>query len=464
MNEVMLNDIDILVSRKISKSKAEKARILPFKEDGGKVYMLCELHDESICKEMQFLYGCTICEIFISNDKLKYLIKKVFFSQDNNKIEDEIIWEAIDKKASDLHFEPYKDIVYVRVRIDGILSILYIITKEEYSTILSRIKIKSSLDITEHRRPQDGKITMDIDGNTYDLRVSIIPVVFGEKIVLRILYNNGFNYCIDNLKLLPKQRLELEKIINKNTGLVIVNGPTGSGKSTTLYTILNYVNKSEVNVVTLEDPVEVIINGVNQMMVNSKEGVSFANGLRSIMRQDPDVIMVGEVRDEETAVMAVRAALTGHKVYTTIHSTEPREVYLRLEEMGIKSYLIRESLVGIISQRLIKMLCDFCKEEEIITYRGSRAKIYKRGIGCEKCNFTGYLGRALIISINEITKDVKKKLVKIYDDNTILTNIQMVDNLNNLLINGKISRLDYMEFIDREELEFDYEGSFKTEG
>ena len=464
MNEVMLNDIDILVSRKISKSKAEKARILPFKEDGGKVYMLCELHDESICKEMQFLYGCTICEIFISNDKLKYLIKKVFFSQDNNKIEDEIIWEAIDKKASDLHFEPYKDIVYVRVRIDGILSILYIITKEEYSAILSRIKIKSSLDITEHRRPQDGKITMDIDGNTYDLRVSIIPVVFGEKIVLRILYNNGFNYCIDNLKLLPKQRLELEKIINKNTGLVIVNGPTGSGKSTTLYTILNYVNKSEVNVVTLEDPVEVIINGVNQMMVNSKEGVSFANGLRSIMRQDPDVIMVGEVRDEETAVMAVRAALTGHKVYTTIHSTEPREVYLRLEEMGIKSYLIRESLVGIISQRLIMMLCDSCKEEEIITYRGSRAKIYKRGIGCEKCNFTGYLGRALIISINEITKDVKKKLVKIYDDNTILTNIQMVDNLNNLLINGKISRLDYMEFIDREELEFDYEGSFKTEG
>lgn len=464
MNEVMLNDIDILVSRKISKSKAEKARILPFKEDGGKVYMLCELHDESICKEMQFLYGCTICEIFISNDKLKYLIKKVFFSQDNNKIEDEIILEAIDKKASDLHFEPYKDIVYVRVRIDGILSLLYIITKEEYSAILSRIKIKSSLDITEHRRPQDGKITMDIDGNTYDLRVSIIPVVFGEKIVLRILYNNGFNYCIDNLKLLPKQRLELEKIINKNTGLVIVNGPTGSGKSTTLYTILNYVNKSEVNVVTLEDPVEVIINGVNQMMVNSKEGVSFANGLRSIMRQDPDVIMVGEVRDEETAVMAVRAALTGHKVYTTIHSTEPREVYLRLEEMGIKSYLIRESLVGIISQRLIKMLCDSCKEEEIITYTGSRAKIYKRGIGCEKCNFTGYLGRALIISINEITKDVKKKLVKIYDDNTILTNIQMVDNLNNLLINGKISRLDYMEFIDREELEFDYEGSFKTEG
>lgn len=464
MNEVMLNDIDILISRKISKSKAEKARILPFKEDGGKVYMLCELHDESICKEMQFLYGCTICEIFISNDKLKYLIKKVFFSQDNNKIEDEIIWEAIDKKASDLHFEPYKDIVYVRVRIDGLLSLLYIITKEEYSAILSRIKIKSSLDITEHRRPQDGKITMDIDGNTYDLRVSIIPVVFGEKIVLRILYNNGFNYCIDNLKLLPKQRLELEKIINKNTGLVIVNGPTGSGKSTTLYTILNYVNKSEVNVVTLEDPVEVIINGVNQMMVNSKEGVSFANGLRSIMRQDPDVIMVGEVRDEETAVMAVRAALTGHKVYTTIHSTEPREVYLRLEEMGIKSYLIRESLVGIISQRLIKMLCDSCKEEEIITYRGSRAKIYKRGIGCEKCNFTGYLGRALIISINEITKDVKKKLVKIYDDNTILTNIQMVDNLNNLLINGKISRLDYMEFIDREELEFDYEGSFKTEG
>ena len=227
MKEVMLNDIDILIARKISKSKAEKANILPFKEDEGKVYMLCVFHDENICKEMQFLYGCTISEVFINNEKLKYLINKVFFSQDNNKIEDEIIEEAIGKKASDLHLEPYKDIVYVRVRIDGILSLLYIITKEEYSTIISRIKINSALDITEHRKPQDGKITMDIDGNTYDLRVSIIPVVFGEKIVLRILYNNGFNYCIDNLKLLPKQRLELEKIINKNTGLVIVNGPTG---------------------------------------------------------------------------------------------------------------------------------------------------------------------------------------------------------------------------------------------
>ena len=237
MKEVMLNDIDILIARKISKSKAEKANILPFKEDEGKVYMLCEFHDENICKEMQFLYGCTISEVFINNEKLKYLINKVFFSQDNIKIEDEIIEEAIGKKASDLHLETYKDIVYVRVRIDGILSLLYIITKEEYSTIISRIKINSALDITEHRKPQDGKITMDIDGNTYDLRVSIIPVVFGEKIVLRILYNNGFNYCLDNLKLLPNQRLELEKIINRNTGLVIVNGPTGSGKSTTLYTI-----------------------------------------------------------------------------------------------------------------------------------------------------------------------------------------------------------------------------------
>ena len=463
MKEVMLNDIDILIARKISKSKAEKANILPFKEDEGKVYMLCEFHDENICKEMQFLYGCTISEVFINNEKLKYLINKVFFSQDNNKIEDEIIEEAISKKASDLHLEPYKDIVYVRVRIDGILSLLYIITKEEYTTIISRIKINSALDITEHRKPQDGKMTIDIGGNTYDLRVSIIPVVFGEKIVLRILYNNGFNYCLDNLKLLPNQRLELEKIINRNTGLVIVNGPTGSGKSTTLYTILNHVNRSEVNVVTLEDPVEVIINGVNQMMVNSKEGISFADGLRSVMRQDPDVIMVGEIRDEETAAMAVRAALTGHKVYTTIHSTEPREVYLRLEEMGIKSYLIRESLVGIISQRLIKMLCDSCKEEEIITYKDNKVKIYKKGDGCEKCNFTGYLGRALIISVNEINKDLKKKLVKLYDNNTILTNIQMVDNLNNLLLTGKISRLDYMEFIDREELDFDYEGSFKAE-
>lgn len=457
MDNIKINDINIIIARKVSKNMCEKLRILPFRIRNDKVDVLCSSYNESINNEISFIYGLKANQIIINNEELDFLIKKAFFSQDNKSIEDDIIKEGIKRKASDLHFEPYKDCVYIRVRIDGILSILHIVTKEEYLEVSSRIKIKSSLDITEHRKPQDGKITLDIDDNTYDLRVSVIPVVFGEKIVLRILYNNKFTYSLDNLRLLPKQRVAMEKIINKNNGLVIVNGPTGSGKSTTLYTILNHINRSEINVVTLEDPVEVIIDGVNQMMVNTKEGVGFADGLRSIMRQDPDVIMVGEIRDEETAAMAVRASLTGHKVYTTIHCKEPREVYLRLEEMGIKNYLIRDSLAGIISQRLIKLLCSDCKK---IDHKNSNnITIYEKGNGCSRCNYTGYWGRALIISVNDINKGHKDELLNLYEDNNILSNSQMIDNLKDLLFAGMISRIDFLDFIDREELIYDYEES-----
>ena len=221
--------------------------------------------------------------------------------------------------------------------------------------------MNSNIDITEKRKPQDGKISFEYNKKSYDLRISTMPAVFGEKVVIRILYGNGFNYSIDKLNLTAEQKDKLKYIMKVNSGLIIVNGPTGSGKSTTLYSILQELNKDEVNISSLEDPIEAIIPGINQMNLNKTLNIGFAEGLRCFLRQDPDIIMIGEIRDEETAEMAVRASLTGHKVYSTIHTRDPREVYFRLEDMKVEKYLIRDSLVGIVSQRLIRLLCDNCK-------------------------------------------------------------------------------------------------------
>ena len=242
-----------------------------------------------------------------------------------------------------------------------------------------------------------------------------------------------------------------------NTGLTIVNGPTGAGKSTTLYCILQELNKDEVNISSLEEPIEAVIPGINQMNLNKTLNIGFAEGLRSLLRQDPDIVMVGEIRDEETAEMAVRAALTGHKVYSTIHTRDPREVYFRLEDMGVEKYLIRDSLVGIISQRLIRLLCNKCKRKT-----GERnidkenIDVFSKG-GCIECNYTGYKGRALVAAIHVIDNKMKNNIKNIYNDTHILSNIEMIENLNSLLKGGKISIDDYENFIEMEGIEYSYE-------
>ena len=241
-----------------------------------------------------------------------------------------------------------------------------------------------------------------------------------------------------------------------NTGLTIVNGPTGSGKSTTLYCMLQELNKDEVNISSLEDPIEAVIPGINQMNLNKTLNIGFAEGLRSLLRQDPDIVMVGEIRDEETAEMAVRAALTGHKVYSTIHTRDPREVYFRLEDMGVEKYLIRDSLVGIISQRLIRLLCNKCKRkigEKIIDKE--KTEVFVRG-GCVECNYTGYSGRALVAAIHVIDNKMKNDIKNIYNDTHILSNIEMIENLNNLLKNREISIDDYENFIEMEGINYSY--------
>ena len=454
INSQLIREVDMEVVRKIKEEKAIKLKALPYNENSNNVYIYTSKYEKSIIEEFEFIFRKNVNLKILSEEEINYLLKILYLG--NKKNAEEIIFkEAINLNASDIHFEPYKEVVIVRFRIDGILRSVFIFNIKEYISILSKIKINANLDITERRKPQDGKLTFKINGENYDLRVSIIPIVYGEKIVIRILYGNVFNYSLENLNLTENQMKKLNYIMKVNTGLIIINGPTGSGKSTTLYCMLQELNKDEVNISSLEDPIEAIIPGINQMSLNKTLNISFAEGLRSFLRQDPDIIMIGEIRDEETAEMCVRSALTGHKVYSTIHTRDPREVYFRLEDMGVEKYLIRDSLIGIISQRLIRLLCENCKKaigEKFVL--GNKIKGYDK-CGCIKCNYTGYKGRALVASIHVIDKNTKNDIKNIYQDNTLLSNLEMIDNLNSLLKDGKISLEDYENFIEMEGIDYE---------
>ena len=445
----LIKSIDISVVRKINEQKAKKIRAFPFKENKTEIYIYTSSNKQSMIDEFEFIFRKKVEVITVTEEEFEYLLKIVYLG--NRKDADyEVFKEAINLKASDIHFEPYKDSILVRFRIDGLLRSMSIFDNKEYTSILSKMKISSNLDITEKRKPQDGKMTFRYGEKDYDLRISIIPIVYGEKAVIRILYGTVFNYYIDKLDLTDNQKKKLKYIMKVNTGLTIVNGPTGSGKSTTLYCMLQELNKDEVNISSLEDPIEAVIPGINQMNLNKTLNIGFAEGLRSLLRQDPDIVMLGEIRDEETAEMSVRAALTGHKVYSTIHTRDPREVYFRLEDMGVEKYLIRDSLVGIISQRLIRLLCNKCKNktgEKVI--KKEKVNVFKR-CGCIECNYTGYSGRALVAAIHVIDKKMKNKIKNIYNDTDILSNIEMMENLNNLLKKGDISIEDYENFIEME--------------
>lgn len=327
---------------------------------------------------------------------------------------------------------------------------MYKIKLENYISLISKVKLQANMDITEKRRPQDGKIIKSYNNKKYDLRISSIPVIYGEKVVIRILYCGSFNYRLEELNFSEKQVRLIRKIMMLDNGLFIVNGPTGAGKSTTLYTILKEVSKHNINITTLEDPVEVFLDNVNQMSLNRKLGIDFSNGLRNILRQDPDVIMIGEIRDKETAEMSIRASITGHKVYSTLHCKSPREVYLRLMNMGVDSNLLNEALVGIISQRLIKTLCNNCKLiDRNHKYKG---RILFKKQGCKICNHTGYINRRLVSSVYYLNSSNKKSIKEIYEDKSYLSNESMKDELKNLLIEGEIPYNDYLNFLEGEDL------------
>ncbi|MCI6191057.1 MAG: GspE/PulE family protein [Clostridium sp.] len=445
----LIKDIDLNLARKISLSEAKRLKILPVKEIEDKIYVVTSTEQEEGKDFLKFLFGKKIEYIKIKEDELQYIMDLILnFKEDT--LEEDIFKDAIKNKASDIHFEPIKDIVNIRFRINGALILVRKIKFNEYLKITSRLKVKSNLDITEKRRPQDGKLFINFNDKIYNCRISTVPVVNGEKIVVRILYNDKYLSSLEELNFSKEQQEIINKIVRLKNGLIIVNGPTGSGKSTTLYSILNKIKNENINIETLEDPIEVCMDGLNQINLNEKIGITFESGLRSMLRQDPDVIMVGEIRDETTAKMAIRAAITGHKVYSTIHTKSPREVILRLEEMGCKRYLIKDALAGIISQRLIKILCKDCKKE-IKESSKKKYKLYKK-CGCSKCNNSGYTGRTLVSAVYYIGKNEKERIENIHEDINSLSNNQMIEILENLLEKGEIDYYDYLDFLEGEEL------------
>ncbi len=330
------------------------------------------------------------------------------------RLVDSIIREAIPYRASDIHIEPFEKAVRVRYRIDGDLQDRAEFPIEAYSAICARLKIISGLNIAERRAPQDGRINMNIGGKEFDFRVSTLPTVFGEKFVIRVLDKTSFNFSRAELGFSEEENVVIDKMLARPHGIILLTGPTGSGKSTTLYSFLKEVNEPTVNIVTVEDPVEYTMSGINQTQVNAKAKMTFAAALRSILRQDPDIIMIGEIRDEETAEIAVRSAITGHLVFSTLHTNDAPGAILRLQDMGVDNYLVADALVGVIAQRLVKRLCPACKKKgrvtpkelEILGLSDENITI-ARPQGCRFCNNTGYKGRIAVHEVMYINDTLK---------------------------------------------------------
>lgn len=332
------------------------------------------------------------------------------------RLVDSFIKEAIPFRASDIHVEPYESEVKVRYRIDGDLTDRVTFPIASYPAVCARLKIIAGMDIAERRVPQDGRINMTINGVEYDFRVSTLPTVHGEKFVIRVLDKSSFNFDRCDLHFSEKDNALIDNILSHPHGLILLTGPTGCGKSTTLYSFLKELNKPNVNIVTVEDPVEYTMVGVNQTQVNVKANMTFATALRSILRQDPDIIMVGEIRDEETAQIAIRAGITGHLVLSTLHTNNAPGAVARLVDMGIEPYFVSDALVAVISQRLVKRLCPACKRRVLLGIDEMRAigvdgehYVYE-AVGCPYCNHTGYKGRVAVHEIMMMNDKVRSAL------------------------------------------------------
>lgn len=335
-----------------------------------------------------------------------------------------ILTQAIKEGASDIHFEPFENRMVVRIRVDGVLREILQPPKELAPLIISRLKVMAKLDIAEKRIPQDGRITRSIGGHVVDMRVSTLPSGSAERVVLRLLDRQAGRLGLEQLGMASDQLKMLNKVISKPHGIFLVTGPTGSGKTTTLYASMGQLNDRKRNILTVEDPVEYYIDGIGQTQVNTKVDMSFARGLRAILRQDPDIVMVGEIRDLETAEIAVQASLTGHMVFSTLHTNTAIGAITRLRDMGVEPFLLSSSLVGVLAQRLVRKLCPQCRESHVATQSecdrfGADCEDYKKGDkppliytakGCDNCNHTGYLGRTGIYELIVIDEELQEMI------------------------------------------------------
>lgn len=399
----------------------------------------------------------TMKEDEISRSIEKYYSKNQSIESDFSKdILENILQKAVLLNASDIHIEPFEKLLKIRMRVDGSLKEINTYNIELHSQLSTLIKLLAGMNIAEKRLPQDGRIDKDIDNNIVDLRISTIPTVHGEKIVIRILNRNTFFKSKYEIGFSDEAINKIKSMTSDMSGLIIVTGPTGSGKTTTLYSILNDFKNIDKNIVTIEDPVEYKIEGINQIQVNYKYGLDFATGLKSILRQDPDIIMIGEIRDKETAQIAIRAASTGHLVISTMHTNNSVESINRLVDMGVPRYLISSVLKGVISQKLVRKVCEHCSIEEELdenTYKKLKLKTIKIEQGCSKCNYSGYKGRIAVYEILEINKRIKHSIIdselsdEIYNLGKLNGMISFQDSCSYLLKNG-ITTLKECMFMD----------------
>lgn len=470
------------LSKYVPEAFARKYNIVPVIVDDDRIIVaMSDPLNRYAIDDIKFATGYEVEPVIAPIEDIKTMIEKVY-KHSNYKIElnpdieignsidseilesapavrlvDSIMKQAVKNRASDIHIEPFDNYVRIRFRIDGQLREIMKATKQSFSSIITRIKIISNLDIAEKRIPQDGRIVIKVDGKNIDLRVSTIPTIFGEKAVLRLLNRENFLISKKELGFSEKDLLKMESMIHKPHGMILITGPTGSGKSTTLYSFINELNKMEKNIVTIEDPVEYIIEGINQINVNPKIGLTFASGLRSILRQDPDVIMIGEIRDEETAEIAVRASITGHLVLSTLHTNDSSSSLTRLIDMGVPPFMVSSALIGTVAQRLVRRICGNCKyiykasayEKELLGLDLDKDVELYKGRGCSDCDYTGYYSQIAVYEIMEL-KDEHKKALSGSISSDAIKNISiksgmetLKENCKKLVLNG-ITTIDEM--------------------
>jgi len=450
------------LSQLISSAQAYHYRIIPVEAHNGSLTFKSDLVSEKLTQELQIILNKEIHLLKDSTENIQQYLSANFRPKSNNSHEDlhystdfleKLLLTAKDIGSSDIHFEPYEFSCRVRYRLDGKLKEQFIIALEEYPVIINKLKIKANLDISEKRLPQDGRMTVKANGDEFDIRVSTLPTLHGEKIVLRILSKDATHINLSELGFTASELNIYSETLKKPNGIVLISGPTGSGKTTTLYATLKLLNNEKTNILTIEDPIEYTLEGINQVQLKESIGLDFASTLRTFLRQDPDVIMVGEIRDVKTANMAIRAALTGHLVLSTIHTNSAWATISRLIDMGIPSFLIASTLNVSVAQRLVRKLCDVCKKEAPISKAlfptdfkiPSSLKTHFKAEGCNACYHTGYQGRRAIYEIlpvqKTLTEHIKQNALEI--ENYITeNNIKTLKNNALDLISTGVTSID----------------------
>ncbi|WP_430784796.1 GspE/PulE family protein [Virgibacillus flavescens] len=420
----------------VTKELAQQSLIMPLKIQGNELIIaMKDPMDYYIIDDLEMATGYQISPVIAAKDDILYAINKYYFKNETDssidgnpsedvespviRILDQLLNTGVQLKASDIHIDPQESNILIRYRIDGRLQTEKVLQKHLQNSLVARIKILANLNITENRLPQDGRIKTTVGFNPVDLRISCLPTVFGEKVVIRILDLKNALMQLSELNFSEENYKRYLNLIEQPSGLILLTGPTGSGKSSTLYASINHLNKENVNILTVEDPVEFQMKGINQVQVNTKIGLNFGTGLRSILRQDPNIIMIGEIRDQETAEIAIRASMTGHLVFSTLHTNSAIDTVPRLIDMGIEPYLVVNSLAGIVAQRLVRKVCRDCKterepadmERQLFSKNGMTVEKLYYGKGCNSCHQQGYRGRIAVQEVVVIDETIKSMLL-----------------------------------------------------